>query len=219
MDTDVLNTPEEETLRAQLMATMRGESKATQELLKQGEKGLRAMLHARSCGPYPDDLHAIDAARRLSEILQQVVQENPNLLFRLIQDTCDALLDAECSDLVRLFQEVTPQHEDEAVDVALSVLGHENPYVRYHGVRILLKFPRECSRDALLRQLRDRSLMVRRRVIHGMTENGFFRTPEVRVALETLLASGTSLQRGSLLWAEMKTLQQLIQSERPAALS
>lgn len=216
---DMETSPVEDAITRQVVATMQGETEAAKQLLAQGQGGIRAMLRTRSRGPYPNDLHVIDAARRLTEVLHEVVQHEPELLFQLAHDAGAELLDAECSDLLRLLQEVRPGDEDSAVDIALSVMEHENPYVRYHGVRILLKFPRERARSALQERLRDRSLMVRRRVIHGMTANGFFRTPEVRAELDKLLASGTPLQRNSLLWAEMKTLQQLIQTERPAALS
>lgn len=219
MDTHDVRSVEEDAIAQRLLATMRGDSGAAGKLLQLGEPALKAMLQTRSRGPYPADLHVIDAAQRLSSVLYQIVHNDPTPLFQLARSAGSELPDAECSDLMRILQEVGPDHEDTAVDVALCLLGHDNPYVRYHCVRVLLKFPRERSRDALLGRLHDCSLMVRRRVIHGMTANGFFRTPETLSELGGLLQRGTPPQRSSLLWAEMKTLQRLIQTERPTALS
>ena len=196
-----------------LMAAMRGEAGAPEALIELGGVGVQAMLQTRSRGPYPPDRHVIDAARRLSRILHRIARTNPAPLFELARDPLLQLEDAELSDLVRILQEVGAAAEDDTVDLAIGLLEHPNPYVRYHCVRVLLKFPRERARDALLGRLQDSSPMVRRRVIHGMTANGFFRTPAALPRLDALLGA----RRGSLLWAEMKALQRLIQTERPAS--
>jgi len=201
----------------QLMAAMRGDSEAADALIERGEPGVQAMLQTRNRGPYPPDRHVIDAARHLTGILMRIARTDPTPLFRLAHHSALQLEDAELSDLVRITQAVSPAHEDSAVDLASTLLEHPNPYVRYHCVRVLLQFPRERTRDLLLGRLRDSSLMVRRRVIHGMTANGFFRTPAALPYLDHLLGERNGNRRGSLLWAEMKTLQRIIQAERPGA--
>lgn len=200
-----------------LMAAMRGVPGAAEALMALGELGVQAMLQTRNRGPYPPERHVIDAARRLSDILQSMARTDPAPLLALARHPLLQLEDAELADLMRILQMVEAADEDAVVDLALLLLDHTNPFVRYHCVRVLLQFPRERSREPLLRRLQDSSLMVRRRVIHGMTANGFFRTAELLPALDTLLAGRGGGQRASLLWAELKTLQRIIQTERPGA--